>query len=436
MVEHLSLKAWWEKYIRPYSLGLALLISVLLRILAAVYLGNDIDPLPGTHDQISYDALAQSILKGNGYQFSENWYPFTPAGTPTAHWSFAYPLFLAGIYYLVGYYPLVARIIQGIIGGVLISLLIYDIGRRLEGKPVAVVGAFLAAIYGYFVYYNVSLMTETFFIVLVLLSLHLVLKMKDDPSLGNFILFGVTQGVAILFKQTTIFVFPVFLLWLLWTLRGKVRVWHFAVPVGLVVLFVLPWTIRNQRVYDHFLLLNSNSGYALFASNHPKLGTQWQNEDIVTPIPEQYGGLNEAELNDALTGEAIRFVVDNPGRYILLTLSKSLEYFKFWPSSASGLTSNIVRVFSYGVYLPFMLWGLILAFPRWRDYLPLFLFVAIHTALHLLSWPAPRYRLPVDAVMMPVAAIAVIEFSKRLKHISDSRFIQGRFVSKLKGLKR
>ena len=436
MVRQISRKAWREKYRRLNSLGLLLLISVLIRIVAAILLGDDIVPLPGTHDQISYDVLAQSILQGNGYQFPENWYPFTPADTPTGHWSFLYPSFLAGIYYLVGYHPLIARLIQGIIGGLLISLLAYLIGQRLEDRRVAVVGAILATIYGYFIYYNVSLMTETFFTVLVLLSLHLVYKLKDDPSLANFIFFGLTQGAAILFKQTIIFIFPVLLAWLVWTLRRKVKVWYFLVPAGIVVLFILPWTVRNQQVYEHFLLLNSNSGYALYASNHPRLGIEWQNEDIVVPIPEEYAGLNEAELNDVLTGEAIRFVRDDPGRYLLLTLSKSLEYFKFWPSSGSGLISNMVRVFSFGVYLPFMVWGLILALPRWRVYLPLFLFAAIHTGIHLLSWPAPRYRLPVDAVMMPLAGLAVIEFSKRIKSLARFGFFQRGLWSNAKIFKR
>lgn len=436
MVEQNSKRAWQKKGLHLNYLIFVLVISVLIRILAAVYLGDEIVPLPGTYDQVSYDALAQSILKGNGYQFPENWYPFTPADTPTAHWSFIYPLFLAGIYWLVGYHPLAARLIQGIIGGVVISLLVYVLGQRLENRRVAVVGAILAAIYGYFIYYNVSLMTETFFIILVLLSLHLVYKTKENPSLANFILFGMTQGTAILFKQTTIIIFPALLTWLFWTLRGKVKTRYFLVPIGLVILFILPWTIRNQKAYSHFLLLNSNSGYALYASNHPRLGTEWQNEDIVVPIPEKYSGLNEAELNSVLTKEAIHFVLDNPGRYLLLTLSKSLEYFKFWPSSQSGLISNIVRVFSFGLYLPFMVWGFILTLPRWRIYLPVFLFAAIHTGIHLLSWPAPRYRLPVDAVFMLVTAIAVVEFSKRIKSMVNFGFFQRGLISKFKFIKR
>ena len=79
-------------------LTLILVAAVLIRIPIALYMGDQVTVLPGIQDQVSYDALARSLLDGRGYSFTEKWYPFTPANTPTAHWSFIYPLYLAGIY--------------------------------------------------------------------------------------------------------------------------------------------------------------------------------------------------------------------------------------------------------------------------------------------------------------------------------------------------
>jgi hypothetical protein len=160
--------------------------------------------------------------------------------------------------------------------------------------------------------------------------------------------------------------------------------------------------------------LNSNAGYALFASNNPNLGTDWRNEIVVVPVPKELVGQNEAELDRALTRNGIEFILADPKRYLWLTLNKTLEYFKFWPSSESGRMSNLVRVLSYGLYLPFMLVGLFLSFSRWRSFMILYLFIFIHTAIHLLSWPAPRYRLPVDAVSMVFAGLALLELFSQL----------------------
>jgi hypothetical protein len=61
---------------------LILAISVLLRVMAAFYLGNEVELLPGIHDQISYHTLSLRLIEGNGLTFGEYWWPATKAGTP------------------------------------------------------------------------------------------------------------------------------------------------------------------------------------------------------------------------------------------------------------------------------------------------------------------------------------------------------------------
>jgi 4-amino-4-deoxy-L-arabinose transferase-like glycosyltransferase len=393
-----------------------LLAAILVRLPIAFYMGDQVTVLPGIHDQLSYDALAQSLLAGRGYSFTENWYPFTRANTPTAHWSFIYPLYLAAIYAITGYHPLVARIVQGIIGGILISLLVYQIGRRVVDEDTGLVGAGLAAIYGYFIYYNVALMTETFFIVLVLFSLNISLELKEQPTTTRWILLGLALGLASLLRQTILLFVPFLLVWLFWELRKEGRRWwYFAIPVIAIILLITPWTIRNYLVYNQFLPLNSNAGYAFYASNNPNLGTDWRNELVVIPVPKELVGKNEAVLNEALTEKGLEFIISDPQRYLWLTIDKIPEYFKFWPSSDSSQMSNLGRVLSFGLYLPFMLIGLGLSLARWRRFVLLYLFMVIHTAIHLLSWPGLRYRIPVDAVLMIFASLALIELAKLVK---------------------
>jgi 4-amino-4-deoxy-L-arabinose transferase-like glycosyltransferase len=389
-------------------LGLIVLVALLVRLPAALYMGDEVAALPGTHDQVSYDALARSLLAGRGFSFGQKWYPFTPANTPTAHWSFPYPLYLAGVYSIFGDHPLAARLIQGLAGGGLMCCLAYLIGRRVADRRTGLAAAALTAVYGYFVYYNVALMTETFFMASILTALYLSLAIRDRPSLARWLGLGLALGLAGLLRQTALLLIPLLLAWLVWELRRKaVPAWHFALPLVVVGLLVAPWTIRNARVYGRFLLLNSNAGYALYASNHPDLGTDWRNEEVVVPIPPDLLGRNEAELSDALAQRAIGFILADPGRYLLLTLNKSLEFFQFWPTAESGATSNLNRVLSFGVSLPFMLLGLGLSLARWRRWSLLYLFAAAHSGLHLLSWPAVRYRLPVDAVLLIFAGLAL-----------------------------
>jgi len=397
-------------------LTLIVVAAVLIRIVIALFMGDEVTVLPGIQDQVSYDALARSLLDGRGYSFTENWYPFTPANTPTAHWSFVYPLYLAGVYAVTGYHPLAARLLQGAVGGALLCFLVYRIGRRVVNEDTGLVGAGLAAVYGYFIYYNVALMTETFFIVLVLLTLYLSIELKENPTPIGWVGLGLSLGLASLLRQTILLFVPFLLFWLFLELRARgIRWWYFTVPVVVIILLIAPWTLRNYRVYHHFLPLNSNAGYALYASNNPNMGTNWRNEIVVVPVPEDLAGQNEAELDRALTQRGIQFILADPKRYLGLTLDKTLEYFRFWPSGESSRISNLNRVLSFGLYLPFMLLGLGFSVSRWRNFVPLYLFMVIHTCIHLLSWPSPRYRLPVDAVLMVFAGLTLIELAKQLK---------------------
>jgi 4-amino-4-deoxy-L-arabinose transferase-like glycosyltransferase len=395
---------------------LILVAAVLIRIPVALLMGDQVTELPGIQDQVSYDALARSLLDGRGYSFAKNWYPFTPPNTPTAHWSFLYPLYLAGTYAITGYHPLTARLLQGAVGGALLCFLVYKIGRRAADENTGLVAAGLAAVYGYLIYYNAALMTETFSVVLILLTLYLSIELKENPTPMRWVGLGLSLGLAALLRQTVLLFAPFLLVWLFMELRARgIRWWHFLLPVMIIFLMISPWTLRNYLVYREFLLLNSNAGYALYASNNPNLGTNWRNELVVVPVPEELAGQNEAQLDRALTKKGIEFILADPERYLWLTLNKSLEYVRFWPSSDSSRISNLNRVLSFGLYLPFMLLGLGLSVSRWRNFVPLYLFMVIHTGIHLLSWPSPRYRLPVDALLMIFAALTLVELAKQLK---------------------
>ena len=93
--------------------------AAVLRVTAALVLGNGVESLPGIADQSSYDMLARQLLAGKGFTVAADWWPLTRIGEPTAHWSYLYSLYLAGVYTVFGPNPLVARLIQAIFVAVL-----------------------------------------------------------------------------------------------------------------------------------------------------------------------------------------------------------------------------------------------------------------------------------------------------------------------------
>ncbi|MCP4211603.1 MAG: hypothetical protein GY764_08990 [Halieaceae bacterium] len=84
----------------------------------------------------------------------------------------------------------------------------------------------------------------------------------------------------------------------------------------------------------------------------------------------------------------IHFILDQPGRYLLLSLSRFADYFEFWPSAGSSLLFNLGRLLSFTLFLPFMLYGLYLSFriPGFatRNSL-LYGFIGFYSLLHILT---------------------------------------------------
>jgi hypothetical protein len=170
-------------------------------------------------------------------------------------------------------------------------------------------------------------------------------------------------------------------------------------------------------VYGEFLLLNSNAGYAMYSAQHPMHGTQFHEFDAA-PLPEGWWGRPEPELDRLLMQQGIQFVLDEPGRYLLLSLSRVRAFFEFWPTPDTTLLHNVGRTGSFGLFLPFLLYGLVLALRNPRFLKPnglLFLFAAFYTLLHLLTWAMVRYRLAVDAALIPLTAWGMVDLVRRVR---------------------
>jgi hypothetical protein len=430
---------------------LILLVSVTLRILASLYIGNEVVSLPGTFDQISYHNLALRVLDGHGFSFGQEWWPITSADEPTAHWSYLYTLYLVAVYAISGSQPIIARLIQSILVGILQPLFIYLIGRHLFGTVAGLLAAALSAVYIYFFYYAATLMTEPFYITAILASLYFSIRLvktsANKPSPRFFehyryaIALGFTLGLTVLLRQLFLLLIPFIILWLWWAGKQQAHkslLTEILIIGGLVVAMILPFTIFNYARFDRFVLLNTNAGFAFYWANHPIYGIHYlpllpvEMGSYVDLIPEELRILDEAALDQALLKLGLQIVIEDPVRYVRLSLSRIPIYFMFWPSSDSGTLSNISRLASFGLMWPFMLYGWLLAIykaiylsqaaslrHRTLDFLAtptclLSLFILIYAGIHLLSWSLIRYRLPIDAVWLIFAAYGILDLGQRI----------------------
>ncbi len=425
-----------------------IIISVLLRVLTGiVFYGNEIQALPGTFDEVSYHNLALRVMDGHGFSFGERWWPGTAANEPTAHWSYLYTGYLVMVYAIFGPSPLLARILQAIIVGIIMPWLLYRLSFRIfapaargagmftyrpetaRAQRIALLAAAIGAVYIYFFYYTASLITEGFYITGILWTFEtaVAITQSEKVSTRQWALLGLALGLTILLRQLFLLFMPFLLLWLWWAKRPRLT--SFVLPVAIVVLLIAPWTIRNYRAFDRIVPLNTNSGFAFFWGNHPRYGTQFipilPSGEYYRMIPTelQAQGLNEAEMDSALLSEALQIIAADPGRYVLLSLSRIPSYFMFWPSGDSGLVSNLSRVGSFGLFLPFMVYGLFLtlrhSYSSWRErlaspFMLLYLFLLVYSGIHILTWTLIRYRIPVDVILVIFAGYGLLDLGERV----------------------
>ncbi len=459
------------------KLKLIILLSITLRVAAAFYLDDEVVNLPGTADQISYHTLALRVLDGHGFTFGQAWWPVTAANEPTAHWSYLYTIYLAAVYTIFGPHPLAARLIQAIMVGALQPYLIYRIAIQTFGThpisessfqgrvvnrsteknvtgefphlPASIVhkipllAAGITAIYVYFAYYAAALMTESFFIVALLGSITLTIDLTrcttNSQCRNMAIASGLAISITVFLRQLFLLFVPFLLLWLILSTYKRYAWSQLAlavfIPIVVVILAILPVTIYNYTRFERFVLLNTNAGYVLFWGNHPIHGTRFidaseMGETYQKLVPSELRHLDEAALDQALLKRGVQFILDDPERYVYLSLSRIPAYFKFWPDPDSGKVSNVARVSSFGVFLPFILYGLFRLSFNTRYSTPatffvqppfsvilLYLFVVIYTAVHLLTWALIRYRLPVDAVLLIFAALAIADLSQSMLNL-------------------
>jgi 4-amino-4-deoxy-L-arabinose transferase-like glycosyltransferase len=354
---------------------------------------------------VTYSTLAERLVTGHGLTFPTGWYPWIQADAPQSYFSASMSLLLAGVYFVVGYQPLVARLAMAMLS----TLAVAQIGLladRLFGRKVAIVAGLIAAVYAYLIFYGVTLVTETPFIVSVLAGLILTYRVLDNPAPRNWVLLGIALALATLFRMAIIFFVVPMLVWLVWRQRQHWR--RALIPLAIIALAILPFTIHNYLIWGRFLLLESQFGHVFWNGNHPGHLGNFHPFKVFPIPPEVLASHNDVEITNRLLQMAVQNILNDPGMFVMLTITRMREYIVFWPTPSSEPQANLLRMLSWGVLVPFALAGLALARKHWSQAMPIFLFIALHTFVHAVSWTMPRYRLPVDAVLIPFGALALV----------------------------
>jgi 4-amino-4-deoxy-L-arabinose transferase-like glycosyltransferase len=295
----------------PKTQRVLYLIGLFLLAVAFRAYGVWSHPAVPVGDADDYNQLATRLVEGRGY--------VNAAGRPTAWRPPAYPVFLAGIYKIAGVDVQRATMVQVILGGLTV-LMLTALAAMILGWPRALIAGAIAAVYPAFVWLPRLLFSENLSLFLMLVSLGTIILYLRTSRTIWIILFGVLCALNTLVRSGNL-VFPIIvaigLLILHWR-NWKQLAAPLLVMAVVFVVTLLPWTIRNYRVFHHVIPVATQDGLTLYGSYWPPernsrliWGSLPGDEDPAIRAAEQSG--DEVSQSTYLNHLTRQRLLENPG---------------------------------------------------------------------------------------------------------------------------
>jgi 4-amino-4-deoxy-L-arabinose transferase-like glycosyltransferase len=262
-----------------------------------------------------YDKLA--------YHMSQVW-RYEINGVPTAYWPIGYPLFLAIIYWIFGHNYFVVEFINVLLS-LCICLLTYCIAKRVVSLPSSRLTLLALAIFPSQIFFTSVLASEIVFTVLLLLSIHFLLKQDFHSKIYLPLITGILLGLMILVRAVALFL-PVIVVFFYFKSRERsgLILRNTVLTIMIAFLTLFPWMLRNKLALGSFTVATSG-GINLYIGNSPISSGSWvwQKENPFKALSAS----NEVE-NDRLGYKlATQFILQDPLGFVIRGIKKEIYLF-------------------------------------------------------------------------------------------------------------
>lgn len=364
-------------------------------------------------DVDGYHLLAVNLLKGRGFCF-------TPS-SPTSYRPPLYPLFLAGIYFLFGDKNVfLVQTIQGFLGA-LTGVAVYYLTRKMSTRAVATLSSLLFSFYPLLIFLNACFLSETLFILLLVLAIFSLYCLTEKPSWRYQLLSGFFLGGAIL-TRPLLLLFPLLLLpWLIKSLRTWQQGLYYWAGVFLTtVLIYSPWVWRNYLVHQAVVLTTTHGGITFWGGNNKwcrdgkwvsPAHTLWREAD--EKLKQKWQKLKtEVEQNRFYYQLAFNWLKENPEKVAPLLLKKFL---RFWDYNKHSHHPRLKKVYktigllSSGVLFPFMLLGIVVSWKERKKFFLFYLLILYFSSLAIIFYGDIRLRAPLDPFLLIFASLGMVK---------------------------
>jgi 4-amino-4-deoxy-L-arabinose transferase-like glycosyltransferase len=362
--------------------------------------------------------IAHSLAVGAGFSS-----PFRVNTGPTAWMPPIYPLLLAGIFRIFGPYTFasfIAATLLNIFFATIACVPIFFAGKRIAGLRVAAAGAWLWAIFPNAILIPVESMWDASLAAfLVATILWATLALAESSRTRDWCAYGLLWGVTLMTNATLVALFPLLLAWLAYRAHEQRRpgLGKLVLSLGIVALCCAPWTIRNYKVFHAFVPLRSGLGLQLWLGNNDTTQDIFRAERH--PIYDageraKYVDLGEVAYMREKQSQALQYMQSHPAREAHLIWHRIIS---FWSGGTPTPLKDFLNVdstwfrfvllFNLAAALGALYGIVVLVRRRSPNWFPAAVFPLIFPWAYYLSLVLPRYRLPIDPVVLLLTAVAV-----------------------------
>ena len=354
-----------------------------------------------------------------------------------------YPYILAVFYKMIGPDMGLFLWFQGCVS-ILSIWLIFLLGKELFNQKVGLLSAALGTFYGTFVFYSGLLLKATLATFFTCLFLFLILRACKTPTIRNFLISGLTLGVAITLRGNFLLIFIVFLVFVFFSSPVSIRLRNTSIFFLGVALVITPITLRNYYLEKDFVLLTYNGGPVFFIGNNPmatgvmtmfnfvRAHPRFEEEDFTTRAEKVSGRkLKPSEVSHYWFKISLAYIFEKPMDYLKLQFKKLLQVinnyetpsnynFYFIKTLAPALNFGFV---SFGFLLVFASAGIFIGGGRSKPYLVFYLFILFYLVSVVLFHVNSRHRLPLVVGLIPFAGFFLSEGLKKITEMELKRLL-------------
>ncbi len=426
-------------FVQTYKTELILVVlSLLVHLVcfAFVLSANGWDVTTAVRGDDGYFELAQNVLAGNGFSWSS-----TPPYEPNPLRTPGYIYFLAGLIGITGSIAAAAGV-QLLLASALPIFGMYIARYITRSSGIGMVTGVILAVDPTLALLSFQFYTETLFLLLFLPWLLLTFRYLERPNVWTLVLGAILLGFAILTKTSALYVVFIFLPFILWNFCSKN--WrraplHAGIFLSIIAVILTPWIIRNVNVFGEWGL-SAQSSFVLYTNLVPAVLSVAEGTDFTETVhtfltPAEFKGDAITLVNSGeYSAKAIEIVLAHPAA-LGYVAAKSL--FTFFTNDGfyavllrSGYTPWDFMPLLIGARLVWVaitgaaLLGAFLYLLKERSQLAL-ITIGLTAYFALSSTVAafgtnPRYRLPVDPIILAFAGVGAIYLLGHLKRFKDS----------------